>query len=211
MRTKQGRCSTFKTAASSSAHPEHAETSTIHWRGGERGQHLERLMSVIDSASFKNSCMPNSVMQKQMWLEDAGLKRFNSSSLSLSAKTEKNQMCNVFWQEQAVRCLALNSSCSKENFLSYFKQQPNKPQHFLITEKQWSQGCCGRGHSKIQGTATLVLQNQLRSSPAVVQSGPVLTPTAWREPRWAVTSCASFEPYTSIQHNTGHASSSTYC
>lgn len=45
---KQQRCSTFRTAASSSAHPQHAETSTIHWRGGERGQHFERLMSVID-------------------------------------------------------------------------------------------------------------------------------------------------------------------
>lgn len=87
--TKQWRCSTFRKATSSSARSESAETSTIHWRGGEGGQHFKQLMSAIDSASFKNSCMPRSVMWKQMWLEDGGLKRFNSSSLSLSAKTEK--------------------------------------------------------------------------------------------------------------------------
>lgn len=212
--TKQRRCSTFRTAASSSAHPQPAQTSTIHWRGGERGQHFQRLMSVIDSASFKNSCMPNSVMQKQMWLEDGGLKRFNSSSLSLSAKTEKNQMCNVFWQEQAVRCLALNSSCSEDNFLSRFKRG-------RTTAKQTT---APSNHRKAVVPRLLCQRPQQgpgHSNPGVVEPaslqlchGTVRTCfdlTAWTEPQWAVTSCASFEPYTSIQQNTGHASSSTCC
>lgn len=34
----------------------------IHWRGGERGQCFKTLMSAIDSATFKKSCMPSSVM-----------------------------------------------------------------------------------------------------------------------------------------------------
>lgn len=152
----QGKCSTFRKATSHSAHPHSAQTSTVHWRGGERGQHFKWLMSAIDSASFRNSCVPSSVMQKQMWLEDGGLKRFNSSSLSLSAKKEKNQMCNVFWQEQAARCLALITPCGEENFLYAFKQARTPPanQHFLNKEKQWSPGCCVRDQSKVQATAT---------------------------------------------------------
>lgn len=66
-------------------------------------------------------------------------------------------MCNVFWQEQAVRCLALITPLCEEHFLHPFKWErkipTNKPRCCLITEEQWSPGCWVRDLSKVQATA----------------------------------------------------------